>query len=149
MNVSQKSQYALRGIFELAKRQGRGPIAISKVAAAQSIPPRFLALILGELRRGGFVESRRGPRGGYLLAAPPELLSVGKIVRFIDGPIAPVRCVAGEGGSDCPLHGRCAFMDLWERARDAVAGVYDSTTFQDLVDQEPPAAQEYVPHYCI
>ncbi|KKL10688.1 hypothetical protein LCGC14_2553300, partial [marine sediment metagenome] len=103
MNVSQKCQYALRAVFELAKRQGRGPTTISDVAEAQAIPPRFLELILGQLRQGGFVDSRRGPRGGYLLPVTSPALTIGQIIEFIDGPIAPVRCVVGGPDVDCPL----------------------------------------------
>ena len=148
MSISQKCQYALRAVFELAKRDGTGPTTIAEIAEAQAIPPRFLELILGQLRQGGFVESRRGVRGGYLLAAPRQSLSVGEIIRFVDGPIAPVRCVAGSKDTDCPLHGNCAFMGMWGRARDAIAGVYDETTFQDLMDQEQASAG-YVASYCI
>jgi len=149
MNVSQRCQYALRALFELAKRQGQGPTTAAAIAQKQAIPPRFLELILGQLRRGEFVESRRGVRGGYVLATAPETLTIGTIIRFIDGPVAPVRCVAGHEGTDCPLYGSCAFIGLWSRARDAVAEVYDETTFQDLVDQEQADAEQYVASYCI
>ena len=148
MSISQKCQYALRAVFELTKRDGAGPTTVAEIAEAQAIPPRFLELILGQLRQGGFVESRRGVRGGYLLAAPRQSLSVGEIIRFVDGPIAPVRCVAGSKDADCPLHGKCAFMGMWGRARDAIAEVYDETTFQDLMDQEQTSAG-YVASYCI
>lgn len=149
MNVSQKCQYALRGIFELAKRSGAGPVSIAEIAANQSIPPRFLELILGELKQGGFVESRRGRKGGYLLSAGANELTVGRIIRFVDGPVAPVRCVAGTEGADCPLHGSCAFLGMWARARDAVSGVYDTTTFADLIAEEAEAQAKYVASYCI
>ena len=149
MNLSQKCQYGLRAIFELARKHGSGPTTIADVAAAQAIPPRFLELILGQLRQGGFVESRRGIQGGYLLAGSPDSLSVGQIIRFIDGPIGPVRCVTDPRNSDCPLHGDCVFMGMWERARDAVAQVYDTTTFQDLLDEDRAAHEKYVPGYCI
>lgn len=148
MNVSQKCQYALRGIFELAKRNGQGPISTGEIASVQSIPPRFLELILGELRQGGFVESRRGRRGGYMLMIPADSLKVGDIIRFIDGPVAPVKCVAGTGETDCPLWGHCAFITMWVRARDAVSEVYDNTSFQYLVDEEAAQAS-YVASYCI
>jgi len=149
MGVSQKCQYALRAVFELAKRHGQGPTTIGEIAKAQAIPVKFLELILGELRRGGFTESRRGVHGGYLLAAAPEALAVGEIIRFVDGELAPVRCIGAGAGSDCPLHGHCAFTDLWTRARDAVREVYDTTTFQDLVDAERAAAEGYVASYAI
>ncbi len=149
MSVSQKCQYGLRAIFELAKRRGNRPTSVGQIAEVQAIPPRFLELILGELRRGGFVESRRGVHGGYLLAMDPAKLYVGQIIQFIDGPVAPVRCVAGNEESDCPLYGKCAFMGMWSRARDAVAEVYDQTSFEDLIEEEAAAAEKYVARYCI
>ena len=149
MNVSQKCQYGLRAIFELAKRQGLGPTTIGQIAETQAIPPRFLELILGQLRQGGFVESRRGIHGGYLLAVCPGTLSVGEIIRFIDGPLAPVRCIAGDKKKDCPLYGSCAFLSTWKRAEDAVAKVYDETTFEDLMNEERAASDKYVASYCI
>lgn len=136
MSVSQKCQYALRAVLELAKRHGQGPTTSAEIAVAQAIPPRFLELILGDLRRGGFVQSRRGARGGYLLAMLPAAVKVGGIIRFTDGPVTPVRCLTPGQGRDGPLYGDCALTDLWSRARDAVAQVYDETTFQDLIDQE-------------
>ena len=149
MSVSQKCQYALRAIFELVKRQGSGVATVAEIAEAQAIPPKFLELILGQLRQGGFVESRRGVKGGYLLAVGPEDLSVGDILRFIDGPIAPVRCVRGTSQKDCPLEGNCAFMGMWTRARDAMAEVYDQTSFQDLINEERANLGKYVASYCI
>ena len=148
-SVSQKCQYGLRAVFELAKRRGNGLATVAQIADVQAIPPRFLELILGELRRGGFVESRRGVHGGYLLAVAPEDLHVGQIIRFIDGPVAPVRCVAGDKGNDCPLYGSCAFVGMWVRARDAVAEIYDQTSFQNLIEEEAAAAENYVASYCI
>ena len=149
MRVSQKCQYALRAVFELARRHGEGPTSIREIASAQAIPPRFLELILAELRKGGFVQSRRGVHGGYFLARLPRAVSAGEIIRFIDGPVAPVRCVGDRRGADCPLYGECAFMGMWTRARDAVAEVYDTTTFQDLIDAEQTSPAGYATAYCI
>ena len=149
MSMSQKCQYALRAVFDLAKRHGSGPTTVGEIAEAQAIPPRFLELILGQLRQGGFVESRRGVHGGYLLAVPPKSLVVGEIIRFIEGQVAPVRCVAAGIETDCPLYGHCAFIDMWSRACDAATKVYDTTTFQDLIDKEPASADRYVGSYSI
>ena len=102
--VSQKCQYALRAVFELAKRHGRGPVRIGDVAKAQAIPPRFLEVILNQLKQAGFVESRRGNEGGYLLARAPERLTVGEIVRFVEGPIRPVTCTPDSTETACSLH---------------------------------------------
>lgn len=149
MALSQKCQYALRAIFELSKRHGLGPIKIGEVAKAQAIPVRFLAAILTQLRQAGYVESRRGARGGYQVARDPKELAVGEVIRFVDGPLSPVKCLSGPGAAHCPLRGNCAFMGLWRRAQTAVAGVYDATTFQHLLDEEQTAKKDYVASYCI
>lgn len=149
MTVSQKCQYALRALFELSKRPGPAPTKVSEIAAAQAIPARFLEAILGELRRGSFVESRRGVNGGYFLAVEPDVLTVGEIIRFIDGPLTPVRCIGDDKGESCALKGNCVFIGMWNRARDAVAEVYDETTFQNLIEQEQMTAGRYVARYCI
>ncbi len=149
MTVSQKCQYALRALFELAKRSGPAPTKVSEIAEVQAIPARFLEAILGELRRGSFVESRRGVNGGYFLAVEPDVLTVGEIIRFIDGPLTPVRCIGDDKGESCALKGNCVFIGMWNRARDAVAEVYDETTFQNLIEQEQMTAGRYVARYCI
>jgi Rrf2 family transcriptional regulator, cysteine metabolism repressor len=151
VSVSQKCQYALRALFELAKRNTDQPTAMAQVAAAQAIPPKFLELILSELRQGGFVISHRGRGGGYVLRAKPDELTVGTIIRFVDGPVAPVKCVAGNSPAEstCAMFGDCAFVDMWSRARDAVAEVYDNTTFQDLIDKERLGAAARANTYCI
>ncbi len=134
MSVSQKCQYALRAVYELCVRRGSKPVTVADIATVQAIPPRFLEVILVELRKAGIVNSRRGMRGGYQLAGDPGDLTVGEVIALVDGPIAPVKCVEDPGNEDCPLLGRCVFMAMWERARDAVNNVYDSTTFQDLME---------------
>ena len=103
--ISQKCQYALRAIFDLAKHYGQGPVKIGDVAEAQAIPPRFLEVILSQLKQGGFVESRRGAEGGYLLARAPRQLVVGEVLRFVEGPLGPIVCVTGGSGEPCPIHG--------------------------------------------
>ena len=142
MYVSQKSQYALRAFFELAKRRGLGPATAAEVAKAQAIPPRFLELILQGLRSTGYVESRRGAKGGYVLAAAPETVTVGSILRSVDGPLGPVKCVEEKGEEHCPLKGNCAFMGLWTRVQAAIEQVYDTTTLQDLIDDERAAVED-------
>ena len=149
MTLSQKCQYAVRAVFELSKHQGEGPIKTGDIADAQAIPVRFLELILRQLRQGGFVESRRGVQGGYLLAAEPDTLTVGDVIRFIDGDPTPVTCANDTPESDCPLFGRCAFTRLWTRARNAVKEIYDGTTFQDLVDEQEDLDQGQVLDFSI
>ncbi len=145
MQISQKCQYTLRALFELAKRRGDGPVNAAEIAKAQAIPPRFLELILNGLKNSGEVDSRRGINGGYILAISPDAISVGDIVRSVDGSSSPVRCAEERGEGHCALKGRCAFTGLWERAQQAIEQVYDATTLQDLIDEEQCAADQTSP----
>ena len=148
MLVSQKCRYALRAIFELARRHGQGPVKNSEIAAAQEIPVRFLEVILSQLKRGGFVSSKRGSAGGYVLAAPPESLTVGGIIRFVQGPFDPA--AARGNGADTILRGERAFGGMWEKVRTAVSEVYDTTTFRELLEEDMRLSQEgFVPSYAI
>src|SRR6201997_996249 len=85
MHNSVKGEYALQAILDLASQRAGEPIRIAEIAQRQKIPQKFLELILASLKQGGFVESRRGAEGGYLLARPAESLTVGEVVRFVEG----------------------------------------------------------------
>lgn len=149
MNLSQKCQYAIRAILELAKHYGEGPVVISQIAANQAIPQRFLENILNELRPTGLIESRRGMQGGYLLTRDPADISVGEIIRLVDGPLDPVKCIGDRNGPCCPIKDNCALFHLWTRAKEAVEEVYDNASFRDLVDQERKLDRSAVLDYCI
>jgi Rrf2 family protein len=136
VQISQKCQYAVRAMFELAKRVGAGPVKVGDIADVQAIPPRFLEAILNQLRKGGFVESWRGAAGGYALVRAPHKITLGEIIRFVEGPINPVACMVGSTDNKCPLHGDCVFLEVWEDAEKAMATVFDQTTFQDLIDRQ-------------
>ena len=149
MLVPNRSQYAIRALFELAGRDGDGPVKIAEIAAAQAIPHRFLEVILGQLKRGGFVGSQRGNEGGYFFVRSADDLTVGEVIRFMQGPLDPVGCVTGKGARNCPLHGDCVFMPMWQKVEKAIAGVFDNTTFRDLLEEEERRKEEYVPCYNI
>ena len=151
MLLTQKCLYAIRAVFEIASRFPNGPVKIAAIARAQAIPQRFLEAILTQLKQAGFVDSRRGKQGGYLLARPPPTGTVGDVIRVIEGDIGPVECLTAGNtdGVTCPLFGSCAFSELWQRARDAMTEVYDGTTFQNLLDAERQKADRYVPAYSI
>ena len=138
--VSQKCQYALRALIELGKRRGAGPVTVAQIAGAQAIPLRFLELTLNQLRQTGLVESRRGVQGGYLLVRAPKTVTVGSVIRAIDGPLVQIRRFEGENPDDPSAFTPGALYDLWRRAREAVEAVYDSATLQDLIDTEQLAA---------
>lgn len=149
MLISRKCQYALRAVFELSRHHGQGPVKIAEVANAQAIPPRFLEVILSQLKQAGFVASQRGNEGGYIMARSPEKLTVGEVIRFIEGPLGPVGCMADDSTQDCPLYGGCVFLPMWEKVGKAISDVYDNMTFQDLVEQDRQGAGTYVPAYSI
>ena len=149
MLVPRKIQYALRAVFELAKHSGRGPVKIAAIAKAQAIPARFLEAILNQLKQAGFVDSRRGKGGGYFLTRSPGRLTVGDVMQFMQGPIRAVDCFAGKSKDSCPLLGNCVFLPMWEKVHEAIEGVYNNTTFRDLVDQEVQKQQEGAGDYSI
>lgn len=134
MSLSQRCQYSLRAIFELTRCEGKGPVKVSQIAERQSIPGRFLEVLLGQLKQAGFVTSVRGPSGGYVLGKDPAVLTVGDIIRFCDGPITPVDCIRNR--ASCSFKGDCVFLPMWKKATKALEDVYDKTTFADLYRQE-------------
>ncbi len=135
MLVTQKKQYALRAIFELASQQGDEPVKTSIIAEAQAIPLRFLEVIMGQMKRAGLVASKRGFFGGYTLIPPPDRLCVGDIFRALDKEENTQACMACASKGNCSFLGNCVFMDLWDQAQCAMDAVYDRTTIQALIDQ--------------
>lgn len=136
MAISQKCQYALRAIYELARREEEGPCKIGTVADVQGIPVRFLENILNSLKSAGFVDSARGKDGGYFLLRKADAITVGEVIRFVQGPLGPVECTTRGGDEeDCDFYSDCVFRPMWDKARRALEEVYDGTTFADLVRQ--------------
>jgi len=149
VRIPQKWQYAIRGVFELARRHGQGPIKVSEIADIQDLPARFLEVILNQLKRFDIVDSRRGNEGGYLLARSPHNITVGEIIRCLDGDDGPIRTNKDNNSTPNPLYGDCVFLPLWEKAWNAMWEVYDNTTFQKLVDDAIHMNEKYVPIYAI
>lgn len=139
MRISQKCQYALRALLDLAQNEGGGPRKIGDIAERQGIPARFLEVILNQLKQAGFVRSRRGAEGGYLLARAAGALTVGDVVRFVEGPLHPTSVKRGArlaATSDEPR----VFQALWSEVERALAGVLDGRSFLDLVEEERRAS---------
>jgi Rrf2 family protein len=134
--LSHKSKYALKALIALSEEYGKGPLLISDIARRQGIPRRFLEIILLELKMQGFLRSKKGKGGGYELSKPPAQISVGKVMRTLEGPIAPLPCVsktAYERCKDCPDEASCGVRILMKQVRDAIATILDSTTFEDVI----------------
>jgi Rrf2 family protein len=135
--LNKESLYAVRAVCELAIHFGREPVSCATIAEKQAIPQRFLELILVRLREEGILTARRGANGGYVLNTPPEEVSVGHILRLFEGRLAAVHCIACGGTEYCKLQDNCRFARLWRRSKQAVSYLYDTTTFADLLAEEP------------
>jgi Rrf2 family cysteine metabolism transcriptional repressor len=135
MRLSTKGEYASRAMLELSLRYEEGALHSREISKAQQIPPRFLEQILLLLKRAGYLKSRKGQRGGYVLARPPSEINVAEIIRVMDGPLAPIDCVSVMAHEPCPMEKTCGLRWLWKDVRDAVAEILERTTFADLVER--------------
>jgi Rrf2 family protein len=131
-----KNQYALRAVFELAKHRGKGPTKISDIADAQSIPVRFLEVILNKLKGSGLIDAKRGFYGGYYLTRSPEQITVADIMNFMQTPPRQEMCAGCLAKAKCPHGNRCAFSAMWNRVNRVILQVYTETTIQDLLDND-------------
>ena len=136
LRTQKKEQYALRALLELAKHRGKGPKKISEIAQAQAIPPRFLEVILSQLKGSGLVDSKRGYYGGYFLVRKPDQITVGEVLLFLQGEDDPAHKISCMSKKKCPFECDCAFVPLWKEVTDAVFKIYNETTFQDLLNNE-------------
>jgi Rrf2 family transcriptional regulator, cysteine metabolism repressor len=133
MRLSTKGEYASRAMLELATRYAAGPQHIHDISMAQDIPERFLEQILLQLKRAGYLRSRKGPQGGYFLSRSPERISVAEVIRVMDGPLAPIDCVSVTAHELCPKEDTCGLKGLWKETRDAIAAILERTSLADLV----------------
>ena len=132
MKVSKKGEYALRALSCLVRRYGQGPQPIREIAAEEQIPRKFLEGILLELKRAGIVESTQGSAGGYQLAGPPQEVSLARVIRLIDGPLAPLRCVSQTAPIRCPREKICGLYAVMGAVRTAVAEILENRSLSDL-----------------
>jgi Rrf2 family protein len=140
--LSHKSKYALKALLVLSEEYGNGPLLIAEIAECERIPKRFLELILLELKNQGVLRSKKGKGGGYVLSKPPDLLSVGYVLRILEGPLAPLPCVsktAYEKCAECRDERTCGIRLLMKEVRDVTASVLDSTTFAEVLERSRTA----------
>jgi Rrf2 family protein len=135
MKLSKRSEYGLKALIELASYYGQGVVTVSQIAAKHQISVKFLELILLDLRRAGVLHSRQGVHGGYYLAAPPEQITIGQVVRILDGTIAPIRCVSKMSYErcTCPDEELCELRLIMLKVRNAIADVLDNISLADVV----------------
>jgi len=137
MNFTAKEDYGMRAVLDLALHSGAGPVQTREIAARQHIPEQFLEQLLASLRRAEVVRSTRGAGGGYALAAAPDRITLGQVLRALSGPLVPTELVTGENddraAADIPE--TVIVRHFWETVRAALRGVCDETTVQDLLDR--------------
>jgi Rrf2 family protein len=133
MKITYRGDYALKAVLDLALNYDN-VVTIHDLATRAQIPIKFLEQVLLDLKRGGFVESRRGKIGGYLLAKAPSEIKVGDVVRFIDGPIEPIACVE-KGYTGCTDIYKCVFRSIWQEVGKVTSDIVDNISFEDLVNQ--------------
>jgi len=133
MKITYKGDYSLKAILDLALHYNKGVLPIQELAKKGDIPFKFLEQILLTLKKGGFVDSKRGVDGGYFLARPPETITVGEVVRFIEGPIEPVACANKDNYEKCRDFPYCVFKDIWSHVYTVTSLVVDTVTFAELV----------------
>ncbi|THJ22107.1 MAG: Rrf2 family transcriptional regulator [Nitrospira sp. CG24E] len=138
MKLSKKSEYGLRALLELTLFHGKATLQRHHIAERQHIPVEFLEQILLALKRAGLVTSRRGMNGGYALLKPPGEITLGQVIRILDGPLAPIGCVsktAYQKCVDCPYakHAQCPVQHVMGTVRDAIADILDHYTLDDFV----------------
>ena len=134
MLVSTKGRYALRMMLQLAETPDK-PVRIKEVASCQDISPKYLEQIMIVLKSSGFVDSMRGPRGGYTLARDPKEITAGSIIRAMEGNLS-IDCVITKGES-CPRSADCKAHMLWNKIDRAVSDIIDTVTLYDMVQWVP------------
>ncbi len=142
MRISKKTDYALRALFTLVDHFGGAPIPIRELARRNDVPKRFLEQIMLDLKAQGWVRSEAGIRGGYVLARKPEKITMGEVVRYFDGILAPIGCVSVTGYQRCSQEPVCKFRRIFLDARNYVAGAMDRATLADVAKSAPVTKRE-------
>lgn len=131
MRISTRGQYGLRAMCVMAMSAGEGPLPLSDIARREGISLQYLGQLFRSLREAGLVESVRGTKGGYVLARSPDDITVGDVVRAVEGPIAPVECLIDDS-EPCERKDFCLTREAWARLRDSMETTLDSITLADL-----------------
>ena len=135
MKVSFKGDYALKIILDLSLNCDKGIVQIKDISKRQDIPTKFLEQIITTLKGAGFVKTVRGPKGGVYLSKPPSKITMGEIIRLMEGPTSPITCVSNSGHDKCGFEKKCALRCYFAEVRDRINDVVDKTTFQDIADK--------------
>ncbi|MEA4852993.1 MAG: Rrf2 family transcriptional regulator [Christensenella sp.] len=136
MKLSTKGRYGLRAMIDLAKYSEREAVSTSSIAARQHISESYLEQLVSKLKKAGLLKSIRGAQGGYVLARKPENISVGDILRALEGDLKPIDCPALANEDGCNQAGSCASKYVWQRLNDGINEIVDEISLSTLVEQE-------------
>ena len=142
--LAQRTRYALRSLLYLAEEQDGAPVQLARIAETQRVPPKYLELIMLDLKKAGLVRSTRGPKGGYRLARAPAEISFGEIVRVMEGPIALVSCASVnfyEPCGDCRDEASCAIRKAFAILRDQTTNFLDRVSLNEAAGWEISATE--------
>lgn len=137
--LSSKAKYGLNATFLLAKEYGKGPLLIADIAERESIPKKFLELILLDLKKHGILHSKMGKGGGYMLAKSPDKISIGQIIRILDGPLALTTCTsktAYKKCAECIDEKSCSIKRLFKHIRENTVSILDGTSVSDAMKRK-------------
>jgi Rrf2 family protein len=132
MWITRRTDYATRAVLALAIAEDGTPRKLQELADATATPVTVLEQVLPQLRSAGIVRSERGPTGGYRLNHPPDEITLGRVVRLIQGPLAPISCATRSEPEPCAMEIGCSLRETWAQVRDATIAILDDTTFADL-----------------
>lgn len=149
MKLSTKGRYGLKAMLDLAVHSSEGQVVLKSIAERQGISENYLEQLFASLKKQKLVKSIRGSQGGYTLGESPERISVGDILRALEGSMAPVDCVAENHATGCDRYDCCVTKGIWLKIRDSINAVIDSTSLQDLVDDYRKSAVKDNPMYFI
>jgi Rrf2 family cysteine metabolism transcriptional repressor len=134
MKLSTKGQYGTRALLEMARHYGEGPLLLKDIAERQQISLRYLEHLIGPLVGAGLVKTTRGFKGGVWLARPPGEIKLSEAMQLLEGDITPVECINNPGS--CTRSRTCATRDVWDEMKQAINGVLEATTLEDLVKRQ-------------
>ena len=134
MRLSRRSEYGIRALVDLVRHDDEAPVALAALAGRNNLPPKFLEQIMSTLKHGGIVRTTLGARGGYAMAVDPTTVSVGRVIRLLDGALAPLPCVSLRyyERCSCPDEATCALRDVMLDVRDAMLAILDEQSLADL-----------------
>lgn len=147
MQISTRGRYGLRAMIDMALHASEGPMALRVIAERQGISESYLEQVFTSLRKSGLVRASRGAQGGYELNQQADQVTVGEILRSLEGPIVPVYCVGESEGASCEREQYCITRSFWEELRDKINEFLDGTTLQDLADRAKATLPEEPMYY--